>query len=94
MRLIDAARVKRLPSWPFRNRWIVKDLAQFWYSATRLNIREEARRAWLECYSAARGITDIDTLQRSIKRKAAWIERHDTRLRRRQPTRNVSIPGA
>ena len=30
--LIDAARVRRLPGWPTRRRWIVKDLAQFWYS--------------------------------------------------------------
>ncbi|HEY8667550.1 MAG TPA: lipopolysaccharide kinase InaA family protein, partial [Tepidisphaeraceae bacterium] len=29
--LIDAARVRRLPGWPMRSRWIVKDLAQFIY---------------------------------------------------------------
>jgi hypothetical protein len=94
VRLIDAARVKRLPVLFFRNRWIVKDLAQFWYSAMRLSIRFDLRRKWLESYAAARSLKDIDSLQRRIERKAAWIQRHDAMLRRRQPTRDVSIPGA
>ncbi|MFI5381434.1 MAG: lipopolysaccharide kinase InaA family protein [Tepidisphaerales bacterium] len=93
VRLIDAARVQRLPAWLFRNRWIVKDLSQFWYSAMRLSIPPELRRQWLESYAAARSLKNIDTLQRQIERKAAWIERHDAKLQRAQPTRNISIPG-
>ncbi len=34
LRLIDAARVRPLPGPLTRRRWIVKDLAQFWYSTT------------------------------------------------------------
>ncbi len=94
VRLIDAARVKRLPVLFFRNRWIVKDLAQFWYSATRLSVPPELRRKWLESYAATRSVKNIDALQRQIERKSAWIEHHDAKLQRKQPTRNVSIPGA
>ena len=94
VRLIDAARVRRLPVFFFRHRWIVKDLAQFWYSAMRLSIPPGLRRQWLESYAAARALKNIDALQRQIERKAAWIEQHDAKLQRQQPTRNVSIPGA
>lgn len=93
LRLIDPGRVKRLP-WLFRNRWIVKDVAQFWYSAMQVNVTPAQRRAWLERYGVARGLTGVDPLQRQVERKANWIARHDAKLRRKQPTRNVSIPQA
>jgi hypothetical protein len=93
VRLIDAARVKRLPGWFLRQRWIVKDLAQFWYSMRQLGVMAELRRAWLEAYAAGRKVSDVDGLQRAVERKAAWIARHDARLRRKEPGRNVSIPG-
>jgi heptose I phosphotransferase len=89
--LIDAARVKPLPKW-FAQRWIVKDLAQFWYSTTNLPVSDEERAAWLEYYAKKRGILDTTTLRRAIVRKSNWIARHDERLRQKQPTRNVSLP--
>jgi hypothetical protein len=94
VRLIDPARVRRLPGVFTRTRWIVKDLAQFWYSALALPISDQQRLAWLKRYGEKRGMASIDSLRRKIERKAAAIGRHDERLRRQQPTRNISIPGA
>lgn len=91
VRLIDAARVRRLPGWPLRNRWIVKDLAQFWYSALRLGISDALRMRWLERYAEQRGIV-AGSWRKSIERKVRWIEKHDRRLNASQPNRNVSIP--
>ncbi len=92
LRLIDAGRVARLPRWPFRGRWIVKDLSQFWYSAQQLGVSETQRRAWLERYAQRRGLPAAAPLRHAIERKAAWIARHDAKLRASQPARNVSIP--
>jgi hypothetical protein len=92
LRLIDAGRVKPLPRWPFRSRWIVKDLSQFWYSAQQLGVPEPQRRAWLERYARRRGLPSADPLRQAIERKAQWIARHDAKARVKQPTRNVSIP--
>jgi hypothetical protein len=91
VRLIDAARVRALPRLLTRNRWIVKDLAQFWYSTTRLPITDEQRQRWLERYAQQRGVRP-QGLRRSIERKARWIARHDAQLRAAQPLRNISIP--
>lgn len=93
VKLIDAARVKRLPGWPFRNRWIVKDLAQFHYSATRLSITAKRLAMWLARYAEQRGLESTASLARAIERKSKWIETHDAKLNQKQPTRNVSIPG-
>lgn len=89
--LIDAARVRGLPGL-FAGRWIVKDLAQFWYSAEQLNVPHQSLVRWLEQYAALRNLNHSEGLVRAVERKAAWIGRHDKRLRRRQPGRNVSIP--
>jgi len=94
LRLIDAARVARLPGIFTRRRWIVKDLAQFWYSTLALPITNDQRARWLARYGEQRKLRSIDGLRRSIERKAAWIARHDRKLKSAQPTRNVSIPGA
>jgi hypothetical protein len=94
LRLIDAARVARLPGIFRRQRWIVKDLAQFWYSTLALPITDDQRTRWLARYGEQRRLRSIDGLRRSIERKAAWIARHDQKLKSAQPTRNVSIPGA
>jgi len=90
--LIDAARVRPLPRF-FANRWVVKDLAQFWYSTTKLAVSDEQRTGWLAAYAAARGLgaAASDELRRSIVRKTRWIERHDRRLNVSQPRRNISI---
>jgi hypothetical protein len=92
LRLIDAARVRPFPG-PFtRRRWIVKDLAQFWYSTLALPISDEQRTNWLERYAQKTGITSIDRLHNAIQRKAKAIGSHDDKLRRKQPNRNISIP--
>ena len=93
LRLIDAARVRSLPRW-FKERWIVKDLAQFWYSATQLSVPREQLMLWLERYAARRKLRNIEALARKIERKVNWIARHDRKLNRSQPTRNISIPHA
>jgi hypothetical protein len=90
LKLIDPARVRRLPRF-LRRRWIVKDLAQFWYSTTALPVTEPQREAWLSRYAQQRKI-DPSGLRPKILRKVRWIARHDERLRRQQPSRNVSIP--
>ena len=82
--LIDAARVRRLPLL-FRRRWIIKDLAQFWYSTLSLPVTDEQRMWWLKRYRD-------ESLKRAILRKVKSIARHDEKLRRAQPTRNISIP--
>ena len=55
VRLIDIARVKKLPVLLTRQRWIVKDLAQFWYSTMSVPIPEPQRQAWLVRYAQERG---------------------------------------
>jgi hypothetical protein len=91
IRLIDVARVRRLPRF-FARRWIVKDLAQFIYSTTSLPISDDQRTRWLTRYVAQRKIDLPSGLRRAIDRKVRWIARDDARTRRTQPTRNVSIP--
>lgn len=91
VRLIDTARVRRLPRL-FRRRWIVKDLAQFWYSTTKLPVSEAQRDAWLGRYAEQAGMGSAGSLRRKILRKANWIAAHDAKLRRQQPRRNISIP--
>ena len=90
LRLIDAARVRPLPSF-LRARWVIKDLAQFWYSTLDLPVTDEERLQWLHAYGRARSM-DPAALRPKIERKVKWIGRHDARTRRRQPLRNVSIP--
>ncbi|HEY7089072.1 MAG TPA: lipopolysaccharide kinase InaA family protein [Tepidisphaeraceae bacterium] len=93
--LIDPARVKRLPGILTRTRWIVKDLAQFWYSTTKHKVIAEAQRdAWLSRYAQQRGLKSPSSLRRKIDRKVAWIAKHDAQLRKQQPDRNISIPTA
>lgn len=93
VRIIDTARVKKLPRF-FARRWIVKDLAQLWYSTLSLPISDADREALLARYAAARKLDDRELagLRRSIERKSAAIARHDAKLKKKQPTRNVSIP--
>jgi heptose I phosphotransferase len=92
VRLIDAARVARLSNFLTRQRWIKKDLAQFWYSTLALPITDEQRHAWMMRYSQQRGLPSPDPLIKGIQRKVRWIERHDQKLKADQPNRNVSIP--
>jgi hypothetical protein len=91
-RLIDAARVRPLPGPLTRRRWIVKDLAQFWYSTLALAITDSQRDAWLERYCRQTRVKQIEPLKKSIVRKSDAIAAHDEKLRRREPRRNISIP--
>lgn len=90
LRLIDAARVRALPGALTRRRWIVKDLAQFWYSMLPLKISDGQREQWLRRYCG--GGKEIEAIRRAIGRKSAAIAAHDRKLRRREPFRNISIP--
>jgi hypothetical protein len=91
IRFIDVARVRELP-WFFRQRWVVKDLAQFIYSTYEHDISDLQRRAWLAEYAAAAGQPLTQPLHARIYDKVKRIGRHDEHLRRRQPDRNISIP--
>jgi hypothetical protein len=93
LKLIDAARVRPLPRRCTRQRWIVKDLAQFWYSMIGCGIPEPQRIAWLSRY-AEQSQVKAERIQPWVVRKSNWIARHDRHLRRKQPTRNISAPGA
>jgi hypothetical protein len=92
IRLIDAARVRALPGALTRRRWIVKDLAQFWYSTLTLNVSDLQRIEWLRRYCKDGEMGEIESLRKSIVRKSAAIGKHDEKLRRREPLRNISIP--
>ena len=92
LKLIDTARVRQLPGFLTRRRWIIKDLAQFWYSTLKLPISDAQRDAWLQRYAGQRGLPTGATLRPSIIRKSNQIAHHDVALNRKQPTRNVSIP--
>lgn len=90
--LIDTARVAKLPRF-FGGRWVVKDLAQFWYSTSKHpSISDEQRDAWLKRYAEQRGLPGYAGLKASVLNKVRLIARHDQSLNAKQPTRNVSIP--
>jgi hypothetical protein len=91
VRLIDAARVRRLPRF-LRTRWIVKDVAQFLYSThAHESIQAAHREQWLQTYEALT-LTPVESMRSAIERKVKWIARHDRRLRTREPKRNISLP--
>jgi hypothetical protein len=93
LRLIDCARVKRLPGALTRSRWIVKDLSQFHYSTRKHpEIDDRQREAWLARYALQSGAEHVERLRRRVQRKVDWIARHDVKLNRAQPNRNISIP--
>ena len=90
LRLIDTARVRSLPRF-LAARWLIKDLAQFFYSTLSLPVTDDERSRWLMFYARARSL-DPEALRPKIERKVRWIGRHDARLRLQEPLRNVSIP--
>jgi hypothetical protein len=92
VRIIDTARVRPLPGMFTRARWIVKDLAQFFYSTRRHNITDAQRLAWLERYAQQRGLPSAVNLRSRVERKAARIANHDREIHRTRPDRNISIP--
>jgi hypothetical protein len=90
-KLIDMARVAEMKNPLTRRRWIVKDLAQFWFSTTKLDVSNDQRTRWLEAYCNSRKIA-VGGLRSGVIAKSDAIARHDTQLNRKQPRRNVSIP--
>ena len=93
VKLIDVARVAPMTNFLTRWRWVIKDLAQFWYSTTTLPaITDQQRERWLERYAQRRDICWLPRLRGAIKAKSSAIARHDAKLKQKQPTRNISIP--
>jgi hypothetical protein len=89
LKLIDTARVRNLPGFLTRRRWIVKDIAQFTYSTHAHNITDAQRTAWFDAYAKHGGSAGIAP---AVSRKVRAIARHDARINARRPERNVSIP--
>jgi hypothetical protein len=87
--LIDPARVKRLP-WLFKKRWVVKDLAQFGYSLQKVRLPSDFFDQWLGLYERFGGFP-ISIMRSAIDRKIRWIAKHDSKLNKQQPTRNVTF---
>lgn len=90
LHLIDPGRVNRLPPWPFTRRWIIKDVAQFVYSATQNAVAANLIEQWLDRYCQQRQIRPAD-IATAIQRKVRHIARHDARLKRKRPERDVSL---
>ncbi|HEY1687101.1 MAG TPA: lipopolysaccharide kinase InaA family protein [Tepidisphaeraceae bacterium] len=90
VRLIDAGRVQQLPGGLRRVRWIVKDLAQLWHSLPRESLRQKIIDRYIQQmgWSGWRG----KLLHVWMRSKSRAIARHDVRLRKKQPNRNISIP--
>ena len=90
-KLIDMARVAEMNNPLTRRRWIIKDLAQFWFSTTKLAVNDDQRTRWLSEYCRHQKIAE-NGLRASVQSKSNAIARHDVQLNIKQPTRNVSIP--
>ncbi len=90
MRLIDAARVKPLPRW-FQRRWLVKDVAQFVFSLKKFDLDPQTIDRWFGEYAKHSDHPVTDLFKRAVFSKVRWIERHDAKLRAKNPTRNVAI---
>jgi hypothetical protein len=90
LRLIDAARVRKLPRF-FSRRWIVKDLAQFRYSTQAHAIDDAARQQWFDRYASQQKLKRASSLLSRVVAKTRWIERHDRKLKASQPERDVSL---
>jgi hypothetical protein len=90
VRLIDAARVQRLPAGPMKLRWIIKDLAQLWHSLPEDSPRQEIIEQYMQQMGWSRWRAKL--LQSWMRAKSRAIARHDIRLRRKEPGRNISLP--
>lgn len=90
VRLIDTARVRRLPRF-FRERWIVKDVAQLLFSLFEYLPTPAERDGIITRYQAATGRSPGGWFGRRVRSKATWIERHDRSLRESAPKRNLRL---
>lgn len=91
VRLIDAARVRPLPRFWLRRRWIVKDMAQLLYSLQQAGATTAQQAQLFELYAEARGEPVSARFWRQVHAKARRIGRHDARLKQKQPGRDVSL---
>lgn len=90
VRLIDTARVRRLPRF-FRQRWIVKDMAQLLFSVSPFIAGPELRDVlWADYLHRTMREQNLAFVRR-VEAKADWIARHDRSLRTKKPTRNLRL---
>lgn len=90
VRLIDTARVKPLPVW-FRERWIVKDVAQLHFSIQRFTHSPDDSNHLLRRYCELTHRQTAAAFLRRVKIKSQWIDRHDRALVAKKPTRNLRL---
>ncbi len=91
LKIIDLQRVGR-GRFPGR-RWIVKDLAQLHYSSLALPLSRFDRLRFLHYYANSRPRRDLRRkLLLPVLRKARAIEKHDAKLRVRQPRSEFTDP--
>lgn len=91
LHLIDPGRVARMPPWPMHYRWIVKDLAQLYYSVTDSGLSISLRDRMIAAYLARASTLTAIICRVFIPLKAKFIARHDANLRRKQPGRRVAL---
>ncbi len=90
VRMIDLARVLVRPFFAWR--WQTKDLAQLVYSTREFGVGGAELQIFFEAYAAAAGGREVTARRRrEIERKVSRIARHDARLHRSQPGRDVSL---
>ncbi len=75
--LIDAARVRPLP-WLTKRRWVVKDIAQFIYSAKQANVPEDRIEAWFTRWARAYSVFP-GGWRDAVESKVRSIGVHDAR---------------
>ena len=92
VRLIDTARVRPLPAL-FRERWLVKDVAQLFFSVTPYVTQTAMRDALWADYLAKTNRVKADRFIARVEAKVAWIDRHDRALRAKKPKRNLRLAG-
>lgn len=90
VRLIDTARVRKQPRW-FRERWIVKDVAQLIFSVTPYVTSRVDIDAMLRPYFDSTNRSMDLWFQERVHKKVRWIERHDRALREKKPKRNLRL---
>ena len=80
-----------MPPWPMHYRWIVKDLAQLYYSVTDAGLPVTLRDRMISRYLEHAPTLTGWICRLFIPLKAAAIARHDANLRQKQPGRRVSL---
>ncbi len=91
--LIDPGRVARMPPWPLHYRWIVKDIAQLYYSVTDAGLPLTLRERIFTRYTEHASFLVGWICRVFVPLKASAIARHDRKLRLKRPGRRVSIDG-